>query len=162
MRILVVAVGGLSVLATGRVAAQPGPTAPMNVAVPAATGDPDEPGTRSDSTPEEVCVAPLADIDVNRTSGGKHRNRKSLRIGPWSSMGSTGSTGTDSCTMQVAEQAVNTAEGMAVGAVYLSGVTTCRSGSSSSGAPRARSAARPRDSGAALARKRAVRIRSRS
>ena len=78
--ILAVAVGGLFVLgAAGRPAAQPVVTVP-NVAVPAATGDPDEPGTRSDSAPAEVRVTPLADTVV-RGAGANYGGKKWLAIG---------------------------------------------------------------------------------
>jgi hypothetical protein len=118
----------LVLAATAPPVAQPVVTAPAKVVVPAATGKPDEPDTRSNSAPMQVRVAALADIDFSSDASNKYRNRKSLAIGPWSSTrGISGTAGDESCTTQVVEQAINTAEGMAVGAVALSGQTNCYS-----------------------------------
>ena len=103
---LAFAVGGLSLLATAA-----------------------HPGAQPDSPPVEVCVAPLADTAV-RSTGEHYGGRKTLAIGPWASRGSTGpGTGGAGCSTRVVEQTVNTADGIANNAVYLTGDTNCYSGS---------------------------------
>lgn len=104
-------------------------TAPTNVAVPAATGDPDEPGTRSDSAPVEVCVAPLADTVV-RGAGANYGGTKWLAIG--NRTFSRSNEGGD-CTITWELITQNTQDG--AGSVTISPGYSCSSSSSYQDSP---------------------------